>query len=144
MTNKLELTDILEVVKEKFKDVKIIDEKIYSSFLYEKFEYLFVWNNKIYLEKFDSHEFHQTSIEREFDNIIELKHYLGIDIKWEDLVEWAKQNSLQFDKSLISKELYISIGGIQFFEDGTILTYNDSISNRSYWQMYQIISSLTS
>lgn len=164
MTNKLELTDILEVVKEKYKD-SIIDENFISK---EKIIILQDIKSKdlsqrFYLEfednliKYKCNSWHLKEgkvnwSEKEclaiFDNnIIELKHQLKIDIKWEDLVEYANTEEIGFAYDEKSK----SLEGY-----GIEITNRDELKlwlgvdrecacyyNRSYWQMYQIIKNLT-
>lgn len=101
---------------------------------------------------------------KEFDNIIELKHYLDIDIEWEDLVEYAlrycdfRQNKIEDSYNIYGDGDDVDVS-IRINKNGEIYiatTYEDEehedwdsedykllAKNLSYWQMYQIIKNLT-
>ena len=81
---------------------------------------------------------------KEFDNIIELKHYLGIEITKEDIIEQFKDNkNVSFDKeyntlnfSGIEKDDNYYYGLIKFYPDGTISDYEGNEIATSLWQIY--------
>ena len=76
------------------------------------------------------------------NNIIELKHYLDIDIEWEDLVEYIRkiidfEFTIKSENFIFNDLIFYKNGNVETMEDYTIAT------NRSYWQMYQILKNLT-
>lgn len=125
MTN---LEQILEIVKKKYPEAEIKEEDQYSIISKHNSIYYVSYNNKRIWPN-------------DFDNIIELKHYLGIDIEWEDIKEYIKDkkeisyNYEDSDEVLDCTACYIG-------KSGAVYGANDSISNRSYWQIYNIIKNL--
>jgi hypothetical protein len=72
-------------------------------------------------------------------DLITLKHYLNIEIEWEDLKEYAKI----YDKT-DDKEQILFSNGLRFRICGTIKLSLWTIGlERSYWQMYNVIKNLT-
>lgn len=144
MTNKLTLEQILGIVQKKY-PLAYINESYENSIILDDYgpddfsklvvvvsEPIIFWvvggNTKVIFE----------------NNIIELKHYLGLEIEWEDLKEYAKNKNLRIDTTILAEKIeYIYVVGNQLFKNKDIANYCDCVENRSYWQMYQIIKNLT-
>jgi hypothetical protein len=130
MTNNLTLEQILEAVKKKYPEAKILENDIECGDFYIK-----IFDNTIQLLYYTSEN------DLVFSNIIELKHYLDIDIEWEDLIEYIRE-IIDFEFRI--KDGYFIFNNLIFYKNGNVETMEDyTIAiNRSYWQMYNIIKNI--
>ena len=137
----MELEKILEVVKEKYAD-SYIEDNLVILYSETKETYIYLKNNKIIYQPNENASFDWEELK--FDNIIELKHYLDIEIKWKDLVEYSRQFIKKQHANCFELE-----GNIVFFLNGSIRTISNHTedyniaTNRSYWQIYNIIKNLS-
>lgn len=89
------------------------------------------------------------------NNIIELKHYLDIEIKWEDLVEYCIGKNFElvpreetcYNYETIEEYLRKGIGIFYKYLEilkGGVIKFNDEelATNRSYWQIFNLIKNL--
>ena len=128
----MNLNEILKIVQEKYPDAHIKKNALFLEDIdihYAK-----------YIELIDNVIFYNDNsdlITEIFNNIIELKHYLCIEITWKDLLEQFKNinNSNYFN--------VIDFNSIHFYNEGTIEIPDGVITTkRSLWQIYNILKNV--
>lgn len=154
----MELEEILKIVKSKYKDAyidKFQDCIVFGKWKsldnsYEGFQTVECCGiNEFYFKQIENNNTEEAVYTK--DNIIELKHYLNIEIKWEDLVEYVKSiGGSDWEKDNIKflnmPNIKDDDDGYSYFTDsGTYYSnygYYVLARNRSYWNIYNIIKNL--
>jgi hypothetical protein len=146
----LTLEELLPIVQKKYPEAKIFEDYIEIRQPEETGGYLYLIeiskDFKIQVKQKDI----DNTIYYEFDNIIELKHYLDIEIDWEDLVELVKiikNKDKENDWDIVIDNNHFIIGLLWFEKENKISCGNYmkeyNFKNHSYWQMYNVIKNLT-
>jgi len=135
----MELKEILEVVKSKYPNAICEDKSVIHLNSTDDYNYIDLAHHDlpltIWYKKIDKGTFCE-----EADDIIELKNYLDVEITWEDLLKEFKEFSISYYDSMIE---WLNVKGLRFYKDGTIEMPNNVIAtNRSYWQIFNIIKNL--
>jgi len=144
----LKLEEILKIVHEKYPNAFIGQVDGYSYiFLKETKKFYFkdiilINKNKVFINvNQDNLEEYYMYEKYSFDNIIELKHYLDIEIIKEDIIEQFKGN-----KDVYYNEKYEEFNVFDIFFNlryNLIFVDSNSTSNiRSLWQIYNILKNL--
>lgn len=137
----LTLKELLPIVQKKYPEAYIEDETLY---LYSDDSEIFIelTNNKIHYLDISSMF---NGVDEYFDNIIELKHYLDIEIEWKDLISILPKD-IEINECILPKVYFFEFKGYTYNDDGYIFrndTEKQICLDESFWKQYTIIKALT-